>query len=355
MDLKKRHEYLNFAREIERKYRVRVSVIEKKQSTQKLMPWITTPDNCAIYVIAPQTKLKNILDRIRNEEEKQTLFFEIHGIWPVSEMIKLVQKDKTFLRKWLGGIGPLVPFLFNREIHGNFSKELEIALKKRFGRELDEAIKDRMEAMRKTKQIEKNIDERYEKLLGANEEKELITALEIMAKEIVAKKGNVLIAVDRSGRPLGIILRRILRDIYGKNLPLFFVDPTNIKSGKRLSKANFELFERQFPQLAKALKKGAKPAVVDDKIFSGSSVYAMDRLLRHFGAKKPIINILAGLLGSSPSWRYFNVLGIETAEKSFKTRRQKMKINDIKKMQKFRRKLRKITDIVSKHLRKVRK
>lgn len=189
-------------------------------------------------------------------------------------------------------------------------------------------------------------------MIGPRERRDLIKRMELIAKEANETGAEILVAFDRSGRPVGSMLKKILKEAYGRDVQLYFLDPTIAKRGQLSNEELSKLLEKEHPHLIKAIP-GKQLMLVDDQVWSGSSFSAIKELFHKYSPKKISFGYLSAFPDQpTPSWREHNILGIETQEGKFVVRRNKETIEQMRRIRRFRKKLTGIARKVSVKLRK---
>jgi hypoxanthine phosphoribosyltransferase len=236
-------------------------------------------------------------------------------------MARIAKENPRMLKQFLGGLGILTAYLFNNEIYGNTTAEIKEQFKETLGKTFDDAIHDRVEGLKKSElralkeyhRRRKQNDERGNKLIGPIERRELIKYLALMAKSINDIKPDFIVALDKTGRPVGLVLRKILKEMYGLDLKLFFFDPGIIKLD--LNKTDIEKFKTEHPHLSKMLNN-ATTVVIDDQVWSGRSFSNVNELFMRLGAKKVHFEYLSIYPAEPPpSWRTQKIHEIRDPEK----------------------------------------
>jgi adenine/guanine phosphoribosyltransferase-like PRPP-binding protein len=333
--------YIAKAKEMEGKYGIKICVIRKRKASQPSIPWMTPEDGLCMFVIEPQSN-NGVLGR-KIYQELDSLYINVQLTCPVSEWVKMVRADPTRIRNGLGGLGFIVPFFFNDEVYGNYAREFQRTFKTEFGAQLKQAIITRASAFRESRKrlVEEHLsmvrktEERATHIIGPIEEAELTDALVEMAEDAHKNRATIILAFDRSGRPLGVMLRHILKDAYGKSPELFFVDPTVVRQG--LTPMLKKKFERECPRLVKKLP-GASVVVVDDQVWQGHSLSCMSELLEQYHPKKLTVRVLSHFPSEPPpSWRGKPGVGIRDIKGSFIGRG--VRDNERKKVVELRRKM----------------
>lgn len=349
--------YVKLAKAIETRYQVPVYVIRKNPKTQTSIPWISPPDGIGLYVVESEHSMEKVAQKVRDRLSRRGI--SVQQTYPIEELIAIVKAKPALLTQGLGGMGFLVPLMFNEPVYGKeIVRDAVKQLKRAFGAELKTLIRQRItrykEAKRKMQEerlaANRKAKERLDLLVGPLERKELTHAIMDMAKKVAADENPVLIAFDRSGRPVGIVLRRVLKEAFGLRVPLYFLDPTIVKRGVKFD-AHAQ-FEKEYPGLAKRLPNSTA-VVVDDQIWQGNSLAEMKKLLDHYRPKKSRAFVLSHYPAEPPpSWRHRNVLGIETLKEQFKTKRSADKQTEVNA---FRRQLKRVARGVTKRLQRSRK
>jgi len=294
------HAQIAAAKRLSEKYHVPVTVIAENR--RALIPWINGGQGATIYAIVPEKDFNKTFEAIK--EDPEFMYLDISGMQPVHEMVEVIRRNPKVISYNLGGQGFIPPFFFNKEVYGTYGVELRRALEENFGPLLREQIQARVanwRASRKelhgmAKKQNRQVLERHTKLAGPIETKELLRQIAWMAKTVKARKGEVLVAFDKSGRPVGAMLKRALREAYGINLPLFFISPKlvkansflltrNAKDGRAKTKELHAQLEHDNPLLVKAIV-GKKVILVDDQVWHGDSFSGTKALLRKYTPKK---------------------------------------------------------------------
>lgn len=327
-------EYIEIAKSIEARYGVPVYVIRKNPRTQGSIPWVTSGDGLCIYVVESQHSKDQIAAKAHAELSMKGI--TVRQTYPIDELIEIAKQRPDTLRSWTGGLSVLPPLMFNEPIYGKeIVRSAVRQLKKAFGAELQQVIRQRIkgfhESRRAAVEAEKakrrQHQERADKLVGPIERKELTHAIMEMAKKVSKDENPMLVAFDRSGRPIGIMLRHVLREAFGLRVPLYFVDPTVVKRG--IKEDAHSKFEKEYPGLVKRIPSSTV-VLVDDQIWQGNSLQEMQKIVDHYKPKKGRALVLSQFpVEPAPSWRHRNVLGVETLETQFQTRRSKDKQEEV--------------------------
>ncbi len=253
--------YIKLAKQIEKEHNVKTCVIRKRENNP--LPWITSTEGFAIYVIAPPEQ-RHLVETIHREHQMSGAM--IQHMYPVEEMLKIIRQNPARIRNELGGMGFLVPFFFNDEVHGKYSAEFTEKFKEEFGPQIDKEVNARLERLAASekkiveqyKAFMRRVKEREKRLLGPIEERDLTRQMSEMAEHIHKKKGKVLIVLDKSGRPLGLPLKRILREAYKRDVKVFFLDPKKARTEGMekltLASESVQKLAKEHPYLVKAVR-----------------------------------------------------------------------------------------------------
>jgi adenine/guanine phosphoribosyltransferase-like PRPP-binding protein len=144
-------------------------------------------------------------------------------------------------------------------------------------------------------------------LLGAAEQKRLQKELVPLAKQVHESGAEILVGMDRSGRPITIMLAQILKQAYGKIIPVFFLRPNETRGLQAMSRELYEdlpsqrmqelehffnlwvkdlreKLERKHPTLIKSIK-GKRVALIDDQVHTNATAWGMQLVLEKYGAR----------------------------------------------------------------------
>jgi pyrimidine operon attenuation protein/uracil phosphoribosyltransferase len=355
-------ECIKKAKRLEEKFKVRVSVVAKNPRSP--MPFVTYADGATIFVEVPEKNHKILMETIRRDEE--FAFAGIKPIYPPQELADLVKKDPKVIEYNMGGLGFIPPFFFHTEVYGNYAPQIKRLLEKNFSALLKEQIEKRLTALGNYKKTIQNLNrkrkrqlvQRATQIIGPIEERELKTQLERIAEEVKREKGEVLIAFDKSGRPVGTMLKKILANAHGLHLQLFFIDPSLAKKyDTELNKRDLKSKETQTqlikqlaqerPHLIKAIK-GKRVILVDDQAWQGHSFSGMNALLKKMGAKKVANHCLSVYPASpQPSWRIQGIHPVKKSEGHFISQRIQQTKQQRQKYLRLRQKMNTITKRVT--------
>ena len=302
--------YIKTAKGIEKEFGVKTCVV--KENEKSPMPWVTSGDGFAIYVIAEPDKIE-LVKRIHKKYQMEGII--VDHMYPVEEMLKIIRQYPERIKNELGGMGFLVPFFFNHEVHGNYAAEFTEKFKEEFGPQIDKEINERVARLAKAHKMEvkqykafmRRVNERKKRLLGPIEERDLTRQLAGMAEHIHKKKGKVLIVFDKSGRPLGLPLKKILLEAYKRKVQVFFLDPKKARLAEieklTLASESAQKLAKEHPYLVKAIKN-KQVVLVDDQIWQGRALSAISELIRPFKPRGINVAYLSAYPTSpQPSWR----------------------------------------------------
>jgi pyrimidine operon attenuation protein/uracil phosphoribosyltransferase len=319
------------AKKIEKRYGVAVSVVAETPSSP--MPWTTGPSGTTIYIISPRDDELTLLKKIRADPEIRLSTEIIQQVYPVNESVEATKKDKTLLRRGLGASGFIVPFLFQNEVYGTYSKEFKTEFRRNFGPELDKEIQERFArlGMKNAHEIGQRARElkallaSEKKVFGRFEQQELSKALIEMAQKAHEQEINLIIVLDRAGRYIGTPLKRTIREVYGKSIPVFFMDPTALIPERYVIEAmNREaaktLLSAQHKTLAQALP-GSRVMIIDDKVYEGRTKMAVLNFIKLFKPQHYTFTVQSMYRGKDFSWRQQQLYNIETDSKRLVTHR----------------------------------
>ncbi len=302
--------YVKTAKRIEKEFGVKACVIRKNEKS--MIPWITSSEGFAIYIIAGQEK-REIVEKIHQKYQMSGVM--VQHMYPVEEMLKIIRANPARIRNELGGMGFLVPFFFNEEVYGKYSAEFTEKFKAEFGPQLNREINARLErlAQSEKRSVEqynafmRRVKEREKRLVGPIEERDLSRQMKEMAEHINKKKGKVLIVLDKSGRPLGIPLKKILREAYKRDVKVFFLDPKKARVAGieklTLASESAKTLAKEHPYLVKAVRN-KQVMLVDDQIWQGKALTSVAELLKPFKPKGIDATYLSAYpTEPQPSWR----------------------------------------------------
>ncbi|MFA4907094.1 MAG: phosphoribosyltransferase [archaeon] len=316
-----RKKAIALAKKIEQDYGVKTSVIEASEKNP--IPWITNDTRITIFVIEPRGRRESLVGKItRGIEKRQGIsIFPVQSIHPVEEMVELAKSDPEILKRGVSGTGFIVPFIFNREIHGNYAEKFRREFKRNFGKELTKQV---LEKVKKTKMAEAEdariakidkikeirLKERATKLVGRMERRELIKDMEKISSVAFRENPDIIVAMDRSGRPVGLMLQKIMREAHGKNVPLFFFNYKDL-AGKEADKMR-KMRERN-PRLARSIG-GKRVFVVDDQARTKKQSLGTIEFLKRFKPKKISFECLSDYWMKPPPswWHQKESLGVES-------------------------------------------
>jgi hypothetical protein len=94
------------AQYIERNFGFPTSVIALNSKSK--IPWVTGPDSCVIYIIAPQSEHQKLYEKIQQTPQIQG--HVIYPMFPLNEMLKQIQAHPEMLKRNMGGMGIIPPF-----------------------------------------------------------------------------------------------------------------------------------------------------------------------------------------------------------------------------------------------------
>ncbi|MBS3061729.1 MAG: phosphoribosyltransferase [Candidatus Diapherotrites archaeon] len=303
-------EAVAYAKRIEEKYGVTTSVIAQ---TNQGLPWVTSGDGITIFVIEPRKDNFKILKQLAADLEVSSFGQPRHlvqGMHPVSEMVAITRENPSLLRSGLGAAGFLVPFLTHTEIFGKYQDEFRRAFQTAFGPALVNELRERKERLKKFQQ------QRLQRVRMARtaEQKQLLDQFEALAQRVHAEQPTVLIALDRSGRPVGTTVQQILKEAYGERIPLFFINPEMLRNTTLPKQTLRKLLETQHPHLCRHLPD-ATVMILDDQIATGKAAGAVGELLNQFHPKKVKTEVLSEYPKTHPpSWWYQKPFLIQSAK-----------------------------------------
>ena len=333
--------YVAEAKRIEKEHGVRTSVVVV--SNKSKLPMTTTGDGVMIALVEPMANDAALTLKVRDDMLKHGLRMADRGYCfvtpapPIREAVDLIKSQPEAMRWGLASHGFLAP-VFHKEVYGDYYKELDATFKRTFGLTYRTAIAARIARYnrkikgirsRTTKQriAEKELET---KLLGKREQRMIIKRLEQITTELVTQNPDILIVLDRSGRPVGRALNHLLKKL-GKKTQVFFLDPHIMKTAmdrngtaKKEASAK-KVFAKEFPGLIKALPN-ASVAIIDDQIHEGLSFNAVEALLKKYSPRVVYRHYLNQVtsLANEVSWRKHRVHEIELGENTFRSRRKKL-------------------------------
>ena len=328
--------HIETAKQIEKLFGVPTCVIKINPTSP--IPIITSGSRYNIYIIAPADNTHSILLKAR----KKFPYIGIHQTLPVEEIVQLFKSKPEMLRAHMGGDRLIPPFFFHEEVYGKYAKNFRKTLRKEFGTELNQAIKERLAGLRinspkdyaRKVQILRRIKEVETKIVGPKEHKYLVKELDRMAQEIKDSDAEVLIVFERAARYLAEPLKKILAGVHQKKPIVFFVDPQVVRkaeldltfgTGTKTQYGEIKaLFEKEFPRLVQAIS-GKKVMLVDDQSCSQKSKLGMERLISQYKPKTLGYTHLSTTdTAPQPSWRQQNLYTVESQLESFKVKRAKV-------------------------------
>ncbi len=337
--------YSKIVNELKERFGIESSVILKRPDRKGVLPWVTGQEGVTLYAIIPKKESEKIKEVQRY---LQTKFITAGIMHPVNEMMDLIRERGTITKQDLGGMGFIVPFLYHEEILGKYSREFRKQIQTNFGTQLSRAISERKKSLRDSgREIRKMVHERNKaiierqgKIIGPLERKEIEEALKEMAKNIHQQNGQVLIVFDKSGRPLALPLKRILRKVYGQEVKIFFINPSKAKSVQDQEKLLRKL-RKENPGVIEAVS-GKNVVLVDDQIWQGKSFSTIAELLRKLSAK----NISAEYMSQyptrpNPSWRIHKIHAVTepTGRRIFVGKRRKLNAKKALELQRVRKRM----------------
>ena len=331
MDPKKIENAIRIAKDIEKKYAIKTSVIVEEKTS--LMPWAgsTLP---TIFLIIPLKEEHEKIPKVREEYAKESC--DIRQTLPIEEWVSLIKANPQVIRNGMDAREFIPPFFFHHEVYGGYAKPLVQRLRQEFGPQLDKEIREmfaRFETayqspLRKIKTALRRANESETKVLGRLEQREVFKGLKKMAEQIRTEGTEVIIAVDRSARPIGEPLRRIIAQTLGRKIPVYYLSLGPIsKWHGTLTEADYlkaaELFAKEKPQIVKALK-GKKVLIVDDIKGEGKTFRNLTALLGRFGPAQISQSYIREYGGIDLSWSRQELTNLQTFSDSFLTRRKRI-------------------------------
>jgi len=330
------------AKRIEKKYKVPVSVIARTPTSP--MPWISANNEATIFVVTSKIDPKGTFAKIH--EDPQFKFSPIQQMYPVTELVSMVRQNPNAIRNNIGGTGFIPPFWFNREAYGTFAKEVKKEFETQFGEKLKKEIQKRFERLGmknqkglngRIKTLKAEVASR-KKLVGKPEQKQIFNALERMAKQIHAEKTDVIVVLDKSGRPLALPLKKVLLEAYGITPKVFFINPSLTKPpwDKHMQTIvqHQQQLAKEHPELAKSLP-GKKVMIIDDKVARGetkaniehygnSTIGNVVEILKRFNPTSVSHAYVSAYHGIDISWRAQNMHNVRTDYDSYISIRAKL-------------------------------
>ncbi|VVB74981.1 Phosphoribosyl transferase domain protein [uncultured archaeon] len=355
-----RHSIQN-AKLIEAKYKVPVSVIAEIPSCP--MPWVTSPSGNTIYIIAPKDEENKLLLKVREDFRLRMDPEVIHQMYPVNELVEMTKQDNTMLRRGLSAVGFMVPFLFHREVYGGYAKTFKEEFRRNFGPQLKTEIKERFARLgmktekailQKSSELKATLESK-KRVFGKFEQREFSKALRTMAEKAHAEGIEVIIVLDRAARYIGTPIKRVMRDVYGKSIPVFFVDPTAAIPERSTEQIDLKEIQRQLSSDHKRLTQmlpGSKVMVIDDKVYAGRTQKAVIALLKTFKPAKIDFVVESAYRGKDFSWRQQRIYDIETAQKRLVTYRAKVSPETARKVRNMRKGISIVTNKVIERMKK---
>ena len=244
-------------------------------------------------------------------------------VFPHSDPAKAV--DATIyspdgFRNIIKPLGGLAPFVFGEKVHGEFFSEVMAELHKRYGKDvINETIeKERQRLlglpakMQKLAEEEKLREEEAKQLLNPTERAQIVNDLWRMVEHFKEKGTKAIIALDRSGRPYGLLMRWAWAEMYpDESVPdLYFLNSKAVREAEHLGPSHWSMVAAQVkekhPYLYGHIKEHPhKILVLDDQVWQGHTFKAMEKLVAEIGGKKPMMATWSSFWQQRPpSWWY---------------------------------------------------
>ncbi|MEK6821505.1 MAG: phosphoribosyltransferase family protein [archaeon] len=301
--------YTSVAKSLEKEFSLAASVVEKNPLIERDHSML---ENHVLYLIVPPEK-RNVLGKRKFIEKTSGINVVI-----LDSESSIADEIRSTPGGLDAGISPpnakLNPVLFHTIIYGQFIERIRKDLQTTFGKEINEILRWNQEWAHK--KVQREMKEQHE---------DRMKDLGKMAQEIMSQRATLLVALDRSGRTVGIAVRTAIKVAYGVTIPLVFINPAPIKN-KTITREDLEEFSRQVPRLAQRLR-GARVIIVDDTIISGKTTKKVKELIKAFGAE----SVYESILGRKPITNrgmkeiYF---GVQEKEGQYLTRGKKMSVEE---------------------------
>ncbi len=316
--------YIKLAQKIQKEFDAKVLVV--RINPEQVVKQFQNQNGFSIYVVNGKRDAE-ISNYCNNSEIKAQFIPDIRVI---------LSSDKSQIDKWLEEKGFLNGILFHRIVYTNYDPKIRDKIYLKYGLVVWHYLQ-RLHQIVQKEMWEKVHDSEISKdIIGQKEQEELIVQAQQIAEKLKDTDANMIIALDVSGRPVGLLVKRILKEVYKIDLPLFFFNPNVLKvrfnQDKELDELT-KLFQREYPILSKKINS-SKIILLDDQIASGTTFSLAYTLLSKLGAKKVDPHYLSSITDNhEPSWRnaHRDSIGIKESSNSFTTSRdirdrQKMKI-----------------------------
>jgi len=146
------------------------------------------------------------------------------------------------------------------------------------------------------------------------------------------KKGiKNIVALDKSGRPIGLLVWKTWKKMYPNEKPeLFFMDPHNLKIYSKFGdkktaetesylRVHSKILKEEHPKLFKKLQKKEKIGVVDETVFRGITKESVTQFFqRLLGKDNFAFFSFSESVFNAPTWYgKFDLLGVEGTDAFF--------------------------------------
>ncbi len=131
--------------------------------------------------------------------------------------------------------------------------------------------------------------------LSKYEQKQIVENLVRISRSIIKNDVQVLVALDKSGRYVGRMVKDAIFQKTGKSIPLYFINPQEIinarnpKTNKRIK----NIFEKEHPYLSKQIKNKTL-AIIDEITINGITLRKTKTFFNEYSPKKLLDYTLEG-------------------------------------------------------------